>query len=402
MQRQECDILIIGGGLIGGNLGLALARLPLKIIMVEQEPLATKPTAAHDERGIALSYTSKKILDSIGIWQEVEKTAEPITKIHVSEQGSFAQTRLAAAELKLDAFGFVCSGIQLGRIINDSLTRQKNIQRLMPSTLQDIDFTNKTVRVLKDDAEIKITAKIIVGADGANSKVRELAAIQHKVKEYTHTAITCNLSFTNKHKGLAFERFTANGPLALLPLTDNYHALIWTMPEAQAQSLLELSANEFKARFYQEFSLRLGKISSMSKLKTYPLRMVTSDALVKANVVLIGNSAQTLHPVAGQGLNLGLRDVSALHERLYTALNNRTKLEEALADYAASRAKDRSGIIQLSDGLVSIFTNKTFLAKSIRRAGLLGFSCLPPMRKIFSSWALGRTPKAARLERGLN
>ena len=388
--------------MVGSSLALALAGLSLKITLVEQELLTDKPTTAHDDRGIALSLTSQKILNTLGIWREVNKTAAPIKQIHVSEKLSFAGTVLKTQELNIKAFGYVCSGIALGRIINANLDKVQNIRRITPGTLKDLDTKNQIADIISENPGLQIKYKVIIGADGAYSRTRELAGIDHEVKDYRHSAITGNLEFSKNHDDLAFERFTPDGPMAVLPLQHHKSALIWTMPNAKAKSLSNLNLAEFKHNFYQEFGYRLGAIIKIDKIKTYPLRLVTAQQIVKKNTALIGNAAQTLHPVAGQGFNLGLRDMANLYENIRKVAVDGTALESALARYEKSRLRDRDNIIFLSDGLVNFFTNNSSLFKLTRRLGLLGFSAIPLLRKAFANWAMGKTNRASRLERGLS
>lgn len=399
MTEKICDVLIVGSGLVGGTLALALSKLPLKIIMIEQEPFVDKATAAYDDRGIAVSPASKNILDTLGLWQPIQKTAQPISQIHVSEQKRFAKTVLKAKEMDTEALGFVCSGITLGRVINAHLKSCDNIERIMPASL--IDIIDGVAKIKSEAGKIEIHAQIIAGVDGAKSKVRELLKIKTRVKKYDHLAITCNLSFEKEHKGYAFERFTQDGPLAILPLINNKSALVWTISNRQAKGLMALESPQFIEKLQQQFGFRLGAINKIGQLASYPLVLRVAEKLTKNNVVLLGNAAQTLHPVAGQGFNLGMRDMANLYESIKIADEQKTSLVNSLKAYAKGRVHDRNRVIFLSESLPSIFTNDSFIFKVGRNVGLLGFSSMPFARKMFAQRAMGKNGRATFLQRGI-
>ncbi len=396
------DVAIVGGGMVGASLGAALAPLNLRVALIEAIPHNASAQPSFDERTTALSNGSRRILETIGVWPALDAVATPIVKIHVSDQGRFGFARIDAREQRLAAMGYVVPNRALGGALWPRLS-SPGLKIFCPATVSRITPHGERVDIEIDEAGAKsaIEAKLIVAADGAESAVRGAFGVAAQVRDYGQTAVITTVLPQRFHDNVAYERFTPEGPLALLPLDGGRCTLVLTLSKNAAQSALAWSDQEFLAEVQRRFGFRLGRFLKVGRRVPYPLALTQSDRTSASRCVIIGNAAQGLHPVAGMGFNLGLRDVASLAELI--AENARGDADpgqpKLLREYDAWRRADRGGVIAFTDGLVRLFSNPLSSVRRVRNLGLLAFDLLPPAKSALSRLSTGgggRVPKLAR------
>ena len=396
------DVAIVGGGMVGATLAVALAPLKLRIALIEAIPHNAAAQPSFDERTTALSNGSRRILETIGVWPALNEFATPIAKIHVSDQGRFGFARIDAREQGLGAMGYVVPNRALGSALWSRLASAE-IKVFCPAEVSLLSATAETVNIeiAAAGAKIGIDAKLIVAADGAQSVVRSAFGIAAEVRDYEQTAVITTVLPQRLHDNVAYERFTPEGPLALLPLDGGRCTLVLTLTKDAAQSALAWSDSEFLAEVQRRFGFRLGRFLKVGRRVPYPLSLTQSDRTSAPRCVIIGNAAQGLHPVAGMGFNLGLRDVASLAELIADSARSGADPGSAklLSEYDAWRSADRGGVIAFTDGLVRMFSNPLSSVARLRNLGLLAFDLLPPAKSALSRLSTGgggRVPKLAR------
>ncbi len=399
------DILIIGGGLVGASLACALRHSALRIGVIEAAPLAASSQPNDDDRTLALAYGSKRIFETIGIWDQLAPIATPIARIHISDRGHFGATRLSAAEAQLPALGYTVAHRALGAALLKTLQGSQHIEWLCPAEMQDICVAHASavVTVRHDGADKALTARLVVAADGAHSAVRQAMGIAAVRTEYDQTAIVANVTPSLPHANTAYERFTDTGPLALLPLPDNRCAVVWSTRTEQAKTLLGWSDVEFLQQLQQRFGDRLGVFTCVSRRASYSLARTRVPEHVRERLVLIGNAAHTVHPVAGQGFNLGLRDVAVLAEVVSDAMHAGDDIGDlrVLTRYTDWRHRDNQVTSAFTNGLIRIFSNNSFPLMLVRNAGLIAVDLMPGVKHGFVRVTSGLAGKLPRLARGL-
>ncbi|MGH8371410.1 MAG: 2-octaprenyl-6-methoxyphenyl hydroxylase [Gammaproteobacteria bacterium] len=400
------DILIAGGGLVGASLAAALAPLPLRIAVVEAIPFGTRGQPSYDDRVTAVSFGSRRIFETIGLWPAIATEAETIRQIHVSDRGRLGATRLYAEEAKLDALGYVVPNRVIGQALSGFLPRQSNISLIAPARLVDFQEHAEGLRAkLETDSGIReLDARLLVAADGANSKIRERLGIAARNWDYGQSAIICNVSVERPQRGVAFERFTDAGPLALLPMGGERYALVWTVAQAQLEQVLALDEPAFLAAAAERFNGRFGRFLKTGKRQSYPLSLVRAEAQLQGRCVIAGNAAHSLHPIAGQGFNLSLRDVALLAETLAEIVRAGGDVgkDARLAGYVAARRRDQAGTILFTDFLTRVFSNPLLPVRMLRNAGLLSLELVPPLRQLLMRHNMGLAGKLPRLARGVS
>lgn len=405
----DYDLIIIGGGMVGASLACALANQPLRIAIVEAVPYQADNQPSYDDRAIALSFGSRRIFDGLGLWPKIAPHTTAINRIHVSDQGRFGFARLDSKQENVDALGYVITARNLGRTLVHQLDQLKNLTLISPAKLTDLklgdDHATAVINVGKENdrkAET-ITARLIVAADGGNSAVRQLLDIQTTAHDYNQTAITANITPEFPHQHVAYERFTQHGPLALLPMEDNRCALVWTHSPKEAERILELNDAEFLSELQSCFGQRLGRFLKTGKRSAYPLKLVKAQEQVRNRLTLIGNAAHTLHPIAGQGFNLGLRDVATLAQIITDSSQQNQDIGalDILEHYAQWRTRDHRQVIGFTNTLVSTFSNHFPPLALARNLGLIATDIIPPLKHALSKHSMGLSGKLPRLARGL-
>lgn len=403
MRETAYDIAIVGGGMVGASLAVAVQPLGLKTILIESIPFGSDSQPSFDERTTALSNGSRRILTAMQLWPEISAAAAPIRRIHVSDQGRFGFARLDAAEEGVRALGYVVANRILGRALWQRLQAQPVFELLCPARVVDVAATDQAVRLRVSAggaSEREITARLLVAADGAQSSVRPALGIEAETWDYSQTAIITNVATQRPHGHVAYERFTASGPLAILPMSDERCTVVWTLPPESAQATLALDDGEFLARLQASFGFRLGRFTRVGRRFGYPLALTRASEQIGTRTVIIGNAAQGLHPIAGQGFNLGLRDVATLADIIAADVPHLGE-REPLERYQEWRRRDRRSIIAFTDGLVRLFGNPLMPVKLLRDFGLLVFDVTPAAKSALSALSMGFAGRLPRLARGV-
>jgi len=402
-KLNDYDLVIIGGGLVGGSLACALAGTGLRLCVVEAVPPRSEAQPSYDERVIALSWGSRRIFGGIGLWEAIAARAEPIRQVHVSDRGGFGFTRLDHREEGVAALGYVAPARRLGQAIQGGLT---GVEMLCPARLLGVRVRRERValEVTVGNTSRLLETRLLVAADGGDSSVRGRLGLAVREHGYGYDALITTVTPERPRPGVAFERFTETGPLALLPMTEGRYSLVWTVRGGEADGLRNLSDREFLAGLQGRFGYRLGKFTRPGRRLTYPLRLMLTREPVRRRLVLIGNAAHTLHPVAGQGFNLGLRDVAALAEVLAQAARAGDDLggNRTLDAYRRLRARDQTTVVAATDALARLFVNPWLPVRWARDLGLLGLDLAPGLRHLVARRFMGLGGmNQPRLARGL-
>jgi 2-octaprenyl-6-methoxyphenol hydroxylase len=402
-MTETFDVAIAGGGMVGASLAVALQPLGLRLALIESVPLRSDAQPSFDERTTALSNGSRRIFTSLGLWDAIAAEAAPIRRIHVSDQGRFGFARIDAQEQGVAALGFVVANRVLGAALWERLASGPGLEIFCPAHVDAVTPREREVelRVTKGDGTtLDLRTRLLVAADGAQSSIRSSLGIDATVWDYEQTAIVTNVATRRFHDHVAYERFTPTGPLAVLPLADGRCTVVWTLAPEVAKSTLELTDEEFLGALQQRFGFRLGRFTRVGRRHAYPLALTRADERIADRVVIIGNAAQGLHPVAGQGFNLGLRDAATLAEVIAES-NAAIGEKEMLARYDQWRRTDRRSVIAFTDGLIRLFNNPLGPVKIVRDLGLLLFDVLPPAKTALAALSLGVTGRLPRLARGV-
>jgi 2-octaprenyl-6-methoxyphenol hydroxylase len=404
---ERFDIAIVGGGMVGASLAVALKDLDLRIALVEAIPHDAASQPSFDERTTALSNGSRRILDTLGVWAAVSAQATPIRMIHVSDQGHFGFARLDAAEQGLAAMGYVVPNRSLGAALWSQLKSSANVRLFCPAQVSGITTGEHSVQLKVQAAggpAAIIDAQLAVAADGAQSAVRSAFGVDAEFRDYEQTAVITTVLPQRFHDHVAYERFTGSGPLALLPLADGRCTLVLTLSKAMADTAMGWSDEEFLAEVQRRFGFRLGRFLKVGRRVPYPLSLTRARRTSAGRCAIIGNAAQGLHPVAGMGFNLGLRDAASLAELIAERREEGCSdvgVPALLAQYDAWRKADRGGIIAFTDGLVRAFSNPLRAVQRLRNLGLLAFDLLPPAKAALSRLSTGATGRIPKLARGV-
>jgi 2-octaprenyl-6-methoxyphenol hydroxylase len=326
--------------------------------------------------------------------------ASPIREIHVSDAGGFGVARLSAARQGLDALGFVVPNRVIGAALWERLRALPQLAIHSPASIAAVELGESEVRLrLAGGTSVSLAARLAVGADGAGSALREIAGIGAEVADYRQVAIVAAVGTDRPAAGVAYERFTATGPLAVLPLADGHYTVVWTAAPERASELMACDDAHYLNELQRCFGWRVGRLLRVGRRSAYPLALSRASALVGRRCVLVGNAAQALHPVAGQGFNLGLRDAATLAECVAGAADAGDPA--LLSQYAAERLADRRGMIGFTDGLVRLFASQQPGVGALRRLGLALFDLAPPAKRAMSRLSWGFSSRASRLMRGL-
>jgi 2-octaprenyl-6-methoxyphenol hydroxylase len=400
------DVAIVGGGMVGASLALALRATRLKVLLVEGVSPDSAAQPSFDERTTALGNGSRQIFESLGCWTAMAPDAAAIRSIHVSDAGRFGVARLDSKEQGVPAFGYVVPNRAIGRVLWQQLRGASNIELAVPAELTAATPGPDGVllEVSRDGVKETVRAALAVAADGAGSILRAQAGIDADVEDYGQVAIVVNTVTDRPNTGEAFERFTASGPLAVLPTAGGGYTVVWAVRPDRAAGLLKLDDAAFAAELMSAFGWRAGRFTKVGRRNTYPLALSRATETVAGRVVLVGNAAQALHPVAGQGFNLGLRDAATLAEMLAQAAraeDARQRMDELLARFAAWRAEDRQGVTRFTDGLVKLFGSDAPGLGLVRNFGLLLFDMSPTAKRALSRVSWGFAGRMPRLARGL-
>lgn len=393
------DVAIVGGGLVGASLAIGLAPQGRRVALIEAAPPPDTPPG-WDERCIALNHASRQIFAALGVWETLAADAAAILSTHISEQGRFGVARFTAAEAGLEALGYNVPLRAIGRGLWARLPALDTTTLHCPARLEALRTGGEDVE-LQLDGGTRLRARLVIAADGAGSRVRELLGIGHARRDYEQSAIVTAVRTARPHRGCAYERFTPEGPIALLPKGHDPHAcsLVWTVPAGAVDTRMVAGEALFRAQAEAAFGERLGAFLELGRRQAHPLARVMSGQLHAPRVLFLGNAAQTLHPVAAQGFNLGLRDVATAVEVLETAGAD-CGAQAALQEYEARRRRDRERVADFTDGLVRLFSNRVPGLRGLRHLGLLALDLAPPLKQAVLWQNLGFGAVAPQLARG--
>lgn len=399
---SEADVAIVGGGMVGASLALLLSSLNLgwRIRVIEAYPVTAQTDElqpSFDARSTALSHSSREIFEMLGLWSKLSPKLADISDVHVSDRGHIGHTLLQASEQNLPALGYVVENQWLGSVLMDALRQAPGVEVVAPAQVTNVKPVRGGVQLALSGSDVSahLSAKLLVIADGAQSKTRELLGIDTTTRDYGQVALIANISLQKGHGGVAYERFTDSGPMAMLPLQsvgqEARSALVWTLPPERAAELLEATDEEFLAELQDRFGHRLGQFQRVGRRYSYPIRLITSNEQVRSNVVVMGNAAHSLHPVAGQGFNLALRDVAVLVNELAKASADGAILGDlkVLHRYLKQQQVDQKQTILLSDLLPKVFGINSSPVALVRNLGLLALDTVPLLRHQFARLGMG-------------
>ncbi len=389
------SLAIIGGGLVGASLALALQdgarERGWRIHLIEPFEPGHEYQPSYDARSTALSYGTRLIYQRLGLWEHIAERVEPILRIHVSERGSFGAARLDCAREGVEALGYVVENAWIGHCLWQALDDQVVI-RHCPAEVERLEPGATGYRLSFTDGQ-QLECDLTVLADGGRSGLREQLGIQVSRRPYGQTALIANITPGKPHGGLAFERFTEDGPMALLPLQDDRCALVWTRSQADAARLAQAHEAVFLGELQEAFGYRLGALQQVGARHLYPLTLIEAEEQVRSGLVVLGNAAHSLHPIAGQGYNLSLRDVEALSVAL---LRSDAALGDlaALQEYARRQRFDQRVTVGFSDQVTRLFGDSGRLVAAGRNLGLLGLDLMPAAKRWFARQAMGLGTRA--------
>lgn len=401
----EADIAIVGGGMVGISLAILLAEANprWRITLIESFPIShdgeIQYQSSFDARSTALSAGSRMILEGCGLWPSLREHLTCIRRVHVSDKDHFGGSTIEAREHGLDAVGYVVENAWLGKVLMARLRDFPQIQCRAPASVIEARATVDGYRLELQEGQERNTVEcqLLVLADGADSKLRKQLGIAVQKTDYRQSGLIANVQSDRPHRGVAYERFTAKGPVALLPMGESDDsgtlALVWTRPRDQARTLLHCSDEEFLERLQRDFGHRQGRFTQVSSRHLYPLELCLAKEQVRRSLVLMGNAAHFLHPVAGQGFNLALRDCEALTGTLAAGVASGRSLNDLglLESYLQSQSRDQWATIQLSDNFVRWFSSRAPGKSVLRNLGLFALDLLPPAKRQLARQTMGLT-----------
>jgi 2-octaprenyl-6-methoxyphenol hydroxylase len=395
-------VVIVGGGMVGLSLALMLAKANIQVKLLEAITYPNYDDAnlapyhsSFDARNTALSRRSVQIYQELGLWDVLQQYATPILQVDITEQGSFGKARLIAEKEKVESFGQVIENAWLGRILLTEVRAHQNIELIdgvqVTKLTQDENLAH--IEAKRGDTTLKIEAPLVIAADGRDSFCRKALGIGFSTHEYDQVAIVTTVQTSKPHDHIGFERFSALGPLALLPIPGEYRrSVVWPVKKGTEHEWLgEENDQHFLAALQKTYGDRAGKFEKTGKRFSYPLSQVLAEKQAVGRVVLMGNAAHTIHPVAGQGFNLCLRDAHVLRRFLMEQLAQQHDIGEPtmLKAYEQARLKDQQRVIRFCDLVVRGFSNQNIILKLIRNTGLVAFETIPGFKPLVANYAMG-------------
>ena len=398
-QADSYDIAIVGGGMVGASLALLLAKQPhpWRILMVEANPQQQAGDTfapSFDDRSTALSYSTRETFQAVGLWSQLQRRAAAITQIQVSDRGHLASTRLRADEQGFDAYGHVVENRCLGNVLQRALG-DTGVEIAAPAAVDAVKVVRGGVQLALSHRRQPVQAELLVIADGAQSATRDKLGIAASIQDCGQTGLIANIALSEPHNGVAYERFTDQGPMALLPLPDRAgvgrSALVWSLSPERAKHLQSCSEAEFLAELQRSFGYRQGRLTAVGERQLYPLKLVQTREQVRRSVAVVGNAAHSLHPVAGQGFNLALRDVAALAGVLGEGATRARSPGELslLQGYVHRQRVDQGRTIAASNWLPKLFAMPSPAVAAARGLGLLAMDMVPAVRGRFARYGMG-------------
>jgi len=399
--EHRTDVLIVGGGMVGLTLGAALAEAGVEVTILDREAPLAQEARAYDGRTSAIAWGSAEALRAIGLWQALEAEAEPILDIRVSDGPSLLFLEYRHADVASHPLGYILENSVIRSALHAHFAALPAAKLMAPVTLKRLARERHRVRAELADGSA-VEAALAVAADGRGSRLREEAGIAVTSWSYAQCGIVATIAHERPHEGVAHERFLAPGPLAFLPMRGRRSSIVWTEHARLAPSLLALDERAFAATLERRFGDYLGRLTLAGPRSSYPLQLLHAERYVDERLVLIGDAAHAIHPIAGQGLNLGLRDVAALAEILVEAKRLGLDLGEAqlLERYQRWRRFDNTLLMAATDVLNRLFSTASPLVRLVRDLGLGAVNELPPLKRFFMRHAMGVVGELPRLLRG--
>lgn len=388
-MTERHDVVIVGGGLVGASLAIALDRQGLDVGLVEATPAAAMP-AVFDQRNLSFAAATVNALTALGVMQKLQAASGPIRRIHISRQGDFGRVRLDAADYGRDSFGQVVVARDFGEALEQRLRELPRLTRYRPARFLALDEPAAEARVLRiagESGEQRIAARLLVAADGTHSTVRDALAIATAVHDYRQSLFVARVRAEHAPDGTAYERFTASGPTALLPRGDRHFGIVHGVPEEQADAVRSLDEAAWLARLQRAVGWRVGRLLASGERSVYPIARQVAERLVAPRAVVMGNAAQTIHPIGAQGFNLGLRDALTLAELAGEGVD--PGAEALLQAYARRRQDDRNRTLAFSDGLARLTANEAPLLRPLRSMGMLAMDASGTLQSFLVGGAMG-------------
>lgn len=388
-MTQRHDVVIVGGGLVGASLAIALDRLGIDVGLVEATPGTTMP-AVFDQRNLSFAAATVNALTALGVMRKLRAAPGPIRRIHISRQGDFGRVRLEAADYGRDSFGQVVVARDFGEALEARLRELDHVTRYRPArfaALEEGGEGGRRLRLAGEAGEQILDARLLVAADGTRSQLRDALGIDAQEHDYAQTLFVARVRAEHAPDGTAYERFTATGPTALLPRGDRHFGAIHGVPSEQAANVAALDEAAWLGRLQQAFGWRIGRFLASGERSAYPITRVVAERLTAPRAVLVGNAAQTLHPIGAQGFNLGLRDALTLAELI--GQGGDPGADSLLRTYADRRAEDRQRTLAFSDGLARLTANPAPLLRPLRSLGLAAVDVSPTLQAYLVGGAMG-------------
>lgn len=395
-------VIIVGGGMVGLSLALMLAKQNIAVQLLEairypnyDDDQLAPYHSSFDARNTALSRRSVMIYQQLGLWDALQQHATPILQVHITEQGSFGKARLVAEQEKVESFGQVIENAWLGRVLLTQVRQQPLIELIDGVEVISLqqDHEQVSVQAKRDQEILELQSKLLIAADGRDSFCRQAIGVGVDVHDYDQVAIVTAVQTSKPHQHVGFERFSALGPLALLPLPGEYRrSVVWPVKKGtEAEWLGEENDQHFLDALQQTYGDRAGKFEKTGKRFSYPLSQVLAHKQAVGRVVLMGNAAHTIHPVAGQGFNLCLRDADVLVRFITQHLTQSDDIGDPanLLAYEQSRLKDQQRVIKFCDSVVRGFSNQNPVLKLLRNTGLVAFDVIPGIKPLVANYAMG-------------
>jgi 2-octaprenyl-6-methoxyphenol hydroxylase len=405
-QDIRTDVAVVGGGLSGLSLAIACAAAGIETVVIDREDPAKFRDAAYDGRTTAIAYGSQQVLKGIGVWDALSAHAEPIRAIRVADGNSPLFLHYDRSEIEAEALGYIVENRLLRGALQERAEALPSLTLHAPSAVEEVAFEDTQAHLTLSDGR-RVAAALVVGADGRNSPMREAAGIKTWGRSYRQIAIVCVVRHAKPHNGVAVEHFRAAGPFAILPMTDSddgahRSSIVWTEEEHDAPALLALDEKSFARQLASRFGDFLGKVEPERGRWSYPLSLIQAERYAAPRLALIGDAAHVIHPIAGQGWNLGVRDIAALAELLVDA--HRLGLDLGSADvlrrYERWRRFDSLTLTTVTDGLNRLFANDFPPLKLVRDLGLAAVNNAPGLKRFFMRHAMGVTGDLPRLVKG--
>ncbi len=400
-KKIDTDIVIVGSGIIGSAFAHFVSTAGFKVVLIEQSDLSLLSNESYDGRASAIAYGTKIILETSGLWVNLEKKAEPILGIRVREENSKHFLNFNYDEIGSDPIGYMIENRYLRSEFYRNLTVNNNLLLLDKTKVTSFETNKGNVKIITDNNE-EIVSSLLIGSDGSNSKIRESIKVNSFIKNYNQKAIVVSVKHEKPHHGIAIELFRTPGPFAILPLQGNTSSLVWVESKVTSDYLLGLNKKEFDYELQKRFGNFLGNVESIDPRWSYQLKLIHAEKYVSHRVALLGDSAHTLHPLAGQNLNLSFRDASVLLDEILSA--GRLGLDigniEVLNKYESRRRPDNFRIAVTTNGLNSLFSNELFPIRLSRNIGLSAVNKFPTLKKVIMKYARGSLGKKSELSKG--